>query len=133
MATPAIPTTTTFDVTASRPITLSALLAVAVLVPDPLAASRLIVNVTPSVPVGLYWIVHNPPARGNFVLITLPPKYRDLAVARGYLQQGQQLLKASLRWTANTRADVELRYGPMVTSYPSGDDRSVRLRRSAAL
>ena len=38
-----------------------------------LVAPRLIVNVTPSVPLGFYWSHHLAPVRGDFVLIALPP------------------------------------------------------------
>lgn len=79
--------------TTLRPFHFSALAAVAVLATAPLAASRLIVNVTPSVPVGLYWIERRAPARGDFVLVALSSKYRDLAVARGYLRAHHHLLK----------------------------------------
>jgi conjugative transfer signal peptidase TraF len=70
-----------------------ALVAVAVLFTAPYAASRLIVNVTPSVPVGLYWIEHRAPARADFVLVTLSSKHRNIAVARGYLRPDHHLLK----------------------------------------
>jgi conjugative transfer signal peptidase TraF len=80
-------------VTTVRPFHLAGLVAVASLVAAPLAASRLIVNVTPSVPVGLYWIERRVPARGDFVLVALSSKYRDLAVGRGYLREHHHLLK----------------------------------------
>ena len=50
-------------------------------------------NVTPSVPVGLYWIERRASARVDFVLVAVTPKHRALAVARGYLRQEQHLLK----------------------------------------
>ena len=59
----------------------------------PVCQSRLIVNVTPSVPVGLYWIERRASARVDFVLVAVTPKHRALAVARGYLRQEQHLLK----------------------------------------
>ena len=58
-----------------------------------LVAPRLIVNVTPSVPVGLYWSHYRAPVRGDFVLIALPPYFRDLAVGRDYLRHDHNLLK----------------------------------------
>jgi conjugative transfer signal peptidase TraF len=76
-----------------RPVGILVIAALSVLAIAPLAASRLIVNLTPSVPVGVYRIEHRAPARGDFVLLALTPKYRDIAVARGYLRQEQHLLK----------------------------------------
>jgi conjugative transfer signal peptidase TraF len=58
-----------------------------------LTATRLSVNVTPSVPVGLYWSHHSAPVRGDFVLIALPPLLRNLAVGRGYLRHDHHILK----------------------------------------
>lgn len=58
-----------------------------------IVAPRLIVNVTPSVPLGLYWSHHRAPVRGDFVLIALPPYFRDLAVGRDYLRHDHNLLK----------------------------------------
>ena len=58
-----------------------------------LVAPSLIVNVTPSVPLGLYWSHHRAAVRGDFVLIAPPPHLRNLAIGRDYLRRDQYLLK----------------------------------------
>ena len=72
-----------------------------------LVAPRLIVNVTPSVPIGLYWSHRRAPVRGDFVLIAPPPNLRDFAVARSYLRLDHNLLK----WVAAIGGDRVCRHG----------------------
>jgi conjugative transfer signal peptidase TraF len=71
----------------------TAMMAAVLLAIGLLTATRLIANVTPSVPVGLYWSHHRASVRGDFVLIALRPHLRDLAINRGYLRHDQRLLK----------------------------------------
>jgi hypothetical protein len=80
--------------TTVRPISLLAQRDVAVLVTAPCATSHLIVNVTPSIPVGLYCIEHRAHAWSDFVHNALTHKYRNIGVARGYLRQDRHLLKS---------------------------------------
>lgn len=54
---------------------------------------RLVWNASASAPLGLYWLSHIKPSRGDFVLAELPPDARRLAVARGYLPDGVPLVK----------------------------------------
>ena len=56
-------------------------------------APRLVWNASASAPLGLYWLSHTKPSRGDFVLAELPPDARRLAVARGYLPDGVPLVK----------------------------------------
>lgn len=59
-----------------------------------LLASRLIVNRTPSLPLGLYWLSHGgAPARGTLVAFPVPADVRDLVRERGYLPPGAFLVK----------------------------------------
>ena len=71
----------------------AAIMAVILLAIGLLTATRLIVNVTPSVPLGFYWSHHRAPERGDFVLIALPPQSRDFAIGRGYMRDDHHLLK----------------------------------------
>jgi conjugative transfer signal peptidase TraF len=71
----------------------AAMMAAVLLAIGLLTATRLIVNVTPSVPVGLYWSHHRAPVRGDFVLTSLPSRLRDLAAGRDYLRHDHLLLK----------------------------------------
>jgi conjugative transfer signal peptidase TraF len=52
------------------------------------ARSGLWVNISPSLPLGVYRIVAGPPTRGNVVLVCLPADVGRLARARGYLGAG---------------------------------------------
>ena len=70
-----------------------AIVAIAMLIVAFFIASPLIVNVTPSVPLGLYWRHHRAAVRGDFVLIALPPHLRTLAIDRDYLRHDHHLLK----------------------------------------
>ncbi len=60
--------------------------AVALLVADKLAGLRL--NLTGSLPVGLYLATGAPPARGALVLVCLPRAVAAFARARGYVPRG---------------------------------------------
>ena len=74
-------------------VDLSAVLAITALFVAPLVASRLNVNVAPSVPIGNYRIEHGAPDRGDFVLIALSPNFRGYAIACGDLRAHHRLLK----------------------------------------
>jgi conjugative transfer signal peptidase TraF len=60
--------------------------AVALLAAGRLAGLRL--NLTGSLPVGLYVAARGAPARGRLVLVCLPPRVAALARARGYVPRG---------------------------------------------
>ncbi|MBU2580902.1 MAG: S26 family signal peptidase [Alphaproteobacteria bacterium] len=71
-----------------------AAIAVAILVAaDPHRAPRLVWNASPSVPVGLYWIVNRSPRVGTVAAVRLPANIAALAHARGYLARNAILLK----------------------------------------
>lgn len=54
------------------------------------SAVGLRVNVSPSVPRGLYWLTSDAPARGGYVAVCPPPALIfDRARARGYLGRGR--------------------------------------------
>lgn len=46
------------------------------------------VNLTDSIPRGLYRVVNRPPIRGSIVLVCLPRQAADLGRARGYIPSG---------------------------------------------
>ncbi|MGF1610420.1 MAG: conjugative transfer signal peptidase TraF [Kiloniellales bacterium] len=56
-------------------------------------APRLVWNASASAPLGLYWVSHTVPSRGELVLAELPPDARRLAAERGYLPAGVPLVK----------------------------------------
>ena len=45
-------------------------------------------NLTRSLPIGLYVVTHGPPARGAVVLVCLPEAWAELARSRGYVPNG---------------------------------------------
>lgn len=67
----------------------AALLASALLPPRP----RLVWNVSPSAPTGLYVVRPGLPARGAMVVAQLPRPYRQFAAVRGYLPANVPLVK----------------------------------------
>jgi conjugative transfer signal peptidase TraF len=57
-------------------------------------ATHLLVNVTPSAPLGLYWMrFGGSPERGELVAFRVPPSVRALVRDRHYLPDGALLLK----------------------------------------
>ena len=52
-----------------------------------------VINLTPSVPIGLYLRYPAAPQKGNFVLVRPPIHVRQLARGRGYLRVGRLMLK----------------------------------------
>jgi conjugative transfer signal peptidase TraF len=57
-------------------------------------ATRLLLNLTPSCPLGLYWLSSPSPVnRGQLVYFRVPASVRDLVVDRGYLLPRAGLLK----------------------------------------
>lgn len=52
------------------------------------ALAGLRLNLSGSMPVGLYLIVRDPPVRGSIILVCLPPNVAQLAVTRGYIPRG---------------------------------------------
>lgn len=47
------------------------------------------INLTGSIPVGVYVIAHKPPAHGSIVLACLPANVAEFAVTRGYVPRGR--------------------------------------------
>ena len=45
-------------------------------------------NLTGSLPIGLYVVTHGPPVRGSVVLVCLPETWAELARSRGYVPNG---------------------------------------------
>jgi conjugative transfer signal peptidase TraF len=54
---------------------------------------RLLWNVTPSVPIGLYWIASAAPIKGQLAVVRLPDPLRLLTAIRGYLPATALLIK----------------------------------------
>jgi conjugative transfer signal peptidase TraF len=67
-----------------------ALLVAPRIVPHP---TLFIWNASPSVPVGLYWIIQASPQIGDLAVLRLPPPIATLATRRGYLPRSAYLLK----------------------------------------
>ena len=65
-------------------------LAVASLVSLP---KKLIYNASASAPIGLYWLDKWPVRRGDYVLVRVPDRVRNLVKERGYLPPDVPLLK----------------------------------------
>lgn len=56
-------------------------------------SGHLIVNVTPSIPPGIYWVSANgTPKRGDLVTFPIPEAARDLLRERGYVPESVKLL-----------------------------------------
>lgn len=71
----------------------------------------LILNVSPSVPVGLYLHLPAQPTRGTVAVIRLPSPQAELAQARGYLPISMLLIKK----VASEHGDLVCRSGSVVT------------------
>ena len=54
---------------------------------------KLVYNASESAPVGLYWLDNEPAERGNYVLVRIPERVRNLVEDRGYLPWDVPLLK----------------------------------------
>ncbi len=67
-------------------------------------------NASPSVPIGFYLTVNQPPARGELAVIRLSDATGALASARGYLPAGALLIKP----VAGASGDVVCRFGPLI-------------------
>ncbi|WP_198011261.1 S26 family signal peptidase [Hyphomicrobium zavarzinii] len=57
------------------------------------ATVHIVWNASPSVPIGLYGIVHRRPDVGELALVRLPDDLAEIADRRGYLQRSALLLK----------------------------------------
>jgi conjugative transfer signal peptidase TraF len=79
----------------NRPrLAVTALVAAAVaLLTVPQLHTRLICNVSPSAPVGIYWLTSDAPKYGNLAVVQLPLPLRAFADARRYLPRSFLLLK----------------------------------------
>ena len=55
--------------------------------------NKLIYNASESAPIGLYWIDDQPAERGDYVLVRVPDRVRNLVVERGYLPLDIPLIK----------------------------------------
>ena len=58
--------------------------------------TKLIYNASESAPIGLYWIDDQPAERGDYVLVRVPDRVRNLVVGRGYLPPDTPLIKRIL-------------------------------------
>lgn len=70
----------------------------------------LVLNVSSSVPIGMYRLVPRAPALGELALVRLPAAARALAVERGYIGRASALIKP----VAATAGQVVCRTGPLV-------------------
>lgn len=52
------------------------------------SGAKLRLNLTPSLPKGIYMLSDSAPARGDYVTLCLSGEFAELALARGYLQPG---------------------------------------------
>ena len=55
--------------------------------------TKLIYNSSESAPIGLYWIDDRPAERGDYVLVRVPDRVRNLVVERGYLPPDVPIIK----------------------------------------
>ena len=54
---------------------------------------KLIYNASASAPIGLYWLDNRPIERGDYVLVRVPERVRNLVEERGYLPPDVPLVK----------------------------------------
>ena len=73
---------------------------------------RLVWNVSPSIPMGFYWIESSTPRRGDIAAIRLPPVLAHLAARRQYLPLNAMLLKPVVA----TEGDVVCRFNTYVVA-----------------
>ena len=57
---------------------------------------KLIYNASESATIGLYWIDKRPVARGDYVLVSVPERVRNLVIERRYLPPNVPLLKRAV-------------------------------------
>lgn len=94
-----------------RRFTITTLSAAAVaLVTIPPLRTRLICNVSPSAPVGIYWLTSDAPKYGDLAVVHLPLPLGMFADARRYLPRSFLLLKP----VATAAGDVVCRVGQRV-------------------
>jgi conjugative transfer signal peptidase TraF len=94
-----------------RRFAVTALAAAAVtLVTIPPLRTRLICNLSPSAPVGIYWLTSDAPKYGDLAVVHLPLPLGTFADARRYLPRSFLLLKP----VAATAGDVVCRVGQRV-------------------
>ena len=86
--------------------TLGGLTALLVEPPPP----ALVLNLSSSVPIGIYRLVPRAPAVGELALVRLPAAARALAIERGYIGRASTLIKP----VAATADQVMCRTGPLV-------------------
>jgi conjugative transfer signal peptidase TraF len=73
-------------------------------------APTLLWNVSPSAPLGLYWLASRPPAAGMLAVVHLPQPFLSLADVRHYLQARALLIKR----VAASAGDIVCRTGSIV-------------------
>lgn len=56
-------------------------------------STKLIYNASKSAPIGLYWLDNRAVERGDYVLVSVPERVRNLVIERGYLPPDVPLLK----------------------------------------
>jgi conjugative transfer signal peptidase TraF len=81
------------------------------MVSPPTGHPRLLWNVSPSAPIGLYWLATAAPGKAELAAIRLPGALRTLAAFRGYLAETAPLIKP----VSATMGDVVCRHGAAVT------------------
>ena len=72
---------------------------------------KLIYNASASAPIGFYWLDHQPVERGDYVLVRVPERVRELVEERGYLPVDMPLIKR----VAGIDGDAICRHGPAVS------------------
>ena len=72
---------------------------------------KLVYNASASAPIGFYWLDHRPLRRGDYVLIRVPERVRELVEERGYLPADVPLIKR----VAGVDGDEICRYGRVIS------------------
>jgi conjugative transfer signal peptidase TraF len=104
-------------------------LAVAAILIKPALAPLYVLNLSPSVPVGLYRLEGRHPHRGGLAVIRLSQPWRDLAASRGYLSTGASLIKpvAALAGDRVCRSDGRITINGRLAALAQPADNSGRV------
>jgi conjugative transfer signal peptidase TraF len=112
-----------------RPCLLTAILAIAALLISTAITPLYILNLSHSVPVGLYRLKGPSPQRGDFAVIQLGEPWRNLAQSRGYLLSKAWLIKpvAALAGDSVCRSGREISINGRISAIAQLRDEKGRL------
>jgi conjugative transfer signal peptidase TraF len=104
-------------------------LAVAALLIKPALAPLYVLNLSPSVPVGLYRLGGGNPHRGGLAVIRLSQPWRDLAASRGYLPPDAWLIKsvAALAGDSVCRSGLKITINGRLAAVAQPEDKKGRV------